>query len=53
MSSLGLDVRPDVANDPFFGRAGKMLSRSQRESALKFEIVATVGRDRRAYFGMG
>lgn len=42
MSSLGLDVRSEVANDPFFGRAGKMLSRSQRESALKFEIVATV-----------
>lgn len=42
MSSLGLDVRAEVANDPFFGRAGRMLSRSQRESALKFEVVATV-----------
>ncbi len=42
MTDLGLDVRSEVANDPFFGRAGRMLSVSQREAALKYEIVATV-----------
>ena len=42
MDDLGLDVVADVANDPFFGRAGSMLAASQRESALKFELLATV-----------
>ncbi len=42
MDDLGLDVTPDVANDPFFGRAGSILAASQRESALKFELLATV-----------
>lgn len=42
MESLGLDVRAEVANDPFFGRAGRMLKMNQREDALKFEVVATV-----------
>ncbi|MCU0634445.1 MAG: amino acid--[acyl-carrier-protein] ligase [Gemmatimonadaceae bacterium] len=43
LASLGLDVRVVVANDPFFGRRGKMLAASQRDRALKYEIVATVG----------
>lgn len=43
LGDLGLDVRAEVANDPFFGRAGRMLAANQRESALKFEVVATVG----------
>jgi seryl-tRNA synthetase len=42
MQTLGLDVLADVANDPFFGRAGTMLAANQRESALKFELLATV-----------
>jgi seryl-tRNA synthetase len=42
MAGLGLDVRAEVANDPFFGRAGRMLAASQRQAALKFEVVATV-----------
>jgi seryl-tRNA synthetase len=42
MTDLGLTVRVEVANDPFFGRAGKMLAANQRSSALKYEIVATV-----------
>ena len=29
----------DVANDPFFGRSGRMMAASQREQALKFEIA--------------
>lgn len=42
MEDLGLRVEATVANDPFFGRAGSMLAASQRDSALKFELVATV-----------
>jgi seryl-tRNA synthetase len=42
MADLGLRVDPVVANDPFFGRVGSMLAANQRESALKFELVATV-----------
>ena len=38
MDDLGLQIVADVANDPFFGRAGSMLAASQRESALKFEL---------------
>src|ERR1700754_4925566 len=39
---LGLDARFDVANDPFFGRAGRMMAASQREQALKFEILVDI-----------
>jgi seryl-tRNA synthetase len=42
MVDLGLQINAEVANDPFFGRAGSMLAANQRESALKFEILATV-----------
>lgn len=42
MADLGLRVEAVVANDPFFGRVGSMLAANQRESTLKFELVATV-----------
>jgi seryl-tRNA synthetase len=42
MDDLALSVVADVANDPFFGRAGSMLAANQREAALKFELLATV-----------
>lgn len=42
LESLGLDVRLDVANDPFFGRGGKMMGKSQREQELKFELFVPV-----------
>lgn len=42
LQALGLPATPDVANDPFFGRAGKMMATSQREQRLKFEIVVPV-----------
>ncbi len=42
LRSLGLPADSDVANDPFFGRAGKMMATSQREQRLKFEIVVPV-----------
>lgn len=39
---LGLPLTVDVANDPFFGRAGKMLANNQRDSGLKFELLIPV-----------
>ncbi len=40
--SLGLAARPEVASDPFFGRAGRMLASNQKEQQLKFEVVVPV-----------
>jgi seryl-tRNA synthetase len=45
--SIGLDTEAEVANDPFFGRAGRILANGQLESALKMEIVTHVGSDAR------
>ncbi|GAB3611858.1 class-II aminoacyl-tRNA synthetase family protein [Humibacter ginsengisoli] len=42
LSGLGLDVQIEEANDPFFGRAGRMLAANQRATALKFEITCPV-----------
>ncbi len=42
LGSLGLPVSSDVANDPFFGRAGKIMAASQRDQRLKFEILVPV-----------
>jgi len=42
LQGLGLPAASDVANDPFFGRAGKMMATSQREQRLKFEIMVPV-----------
>jgi seryl-tRNA synthetase len=39
---VGLDARTEVANDPFFGRAGRLMSMSQREQELKIELVVPV-----------
>jgi len=45
LQSLGLPAEFDEANDPFFGRSGKVLARSQRAQKLKFEILVPVGGD--------
>jgi seryl-tRNA synthetase len=42
LCSVGLDVRIDVAADPFFGRTGRMLAASQRQQELKFEVVVQI-----------
>lgn len=42
MGSLEVPLDVDVANDPFFGRAGAMLSSSQREQKLKFELLIPI-----------
>ena len=45
LRSFGLDAAPDVASDPFFGRAGRMLARGQRGQELKFEVLAPIAGD--------
>jgi seryl-tRNA synthetase len=42
IASFGLPFDVDVANDPFFGRAGKFLADSQREENLKFELLVPI-----------
>jgi seryl-tRNA synthetase len=43
---LGLEVEQVAANDPFFGRAGRLLARSQRDDELKLEMVVPFYDDR-------
>ncbi len=42
LKDLGLDAYLVAANDPFFGRGGRMLAVNQREQQLKFEIVTPI-----------
>ncbi len=42
LQAIGLEAHADVATDPFFGRSGRMLAASQREQALKFEILVRI-----------
>nr|WP_321983119.1 amino acid--[acyl-carrier-protein] ligase [uncultured Lichenicoccus sp.] len=39
---LGLPHEIKVANDPFFGRVGRVMARSQREQELKLELLVPV-----------
>jgi seryl-tRNA synthetase len=42
LGSLGLAPRLDHANDPFFGRRGRMLAQSQLDQDLKLEILVDI-----------
>jgi seryl-tRNA synthetase len=42
LGALGLPAKSDVAADPFFGRAGKMLQDGQKAQKLKFEVLIPV-----------
>ena len=42
LKGLQLPVESDVASDPFFGRAGKIMAAGQIEQKLKFEILCPV-----------
>jgi seryl-tRNA synthetase len=42
LRSLGLAAELDNANDPFFGRRGRMLARNQRAQALKLELLVQI-----------
>ena len=44
--SVGLDTEAVVANDPFFGRAGRMLAANQRDQGLKMERVYPIAGER-------
>lgn len=50
---LGLDVTTDVANDPFFGRAGRILAAGQKSEALKFEVLTNIYDDKQAAIASG
>lgn len=39
LDSLQLPAQDEIANDPFFGRAGRMLANNQRDEALKIELT--------------
>lgn len=43
LGSLGLDVSVEPASDPFFGGAGRLMSATQREQQLKWELTVAVG----------
>jgi seryl-tRNA synthetase len=45
LRGVGLGAEFDVASDPFFGRQGRMLAASQREQALKFEVLVQIAGD--------
>ena len=42
LRSLGLELELDIANDPFFGRTGRLLAAQQRSQQLKWELLAPV-----------
>ena len=45
ITELALPYTIDIANDPFFGRAGRLMADSQREQRLKFELLIPVAND--------
>jgi seryl-tRNA synthetase len=42
LARVGLAPKLEVASDPFFGRAGRMLAANQREQELKFEVLIDI-----------
>jgi seryl-tRNA synthetase len=40
--SVGLRVQRVLANDPFFGRGGRVMKATQREQDLKYELVVPI-----------
>ena len=42
LGGLGLSPTLDTANDPFFGRRGRVLAASQRDQELKLELLVRV-----------
>lgn len=42
LESVGLPVEAVVANDPFFGRGGRLAKATQREQVLKYELVVPI-----------
>ncbi len=42
LTGLGLEARLDRANDPFFGRRGRLLAANQRAQELKLELLVPI-----------
>ncbi|MGB0095332.1 MAG: amino acid--[acyl-carrier-protein] ligase [Solirubrobacteraceae bacterium] len=42
LRGLGLDAQLENANDPFFGRRGRMLAANQRQQSLKLELLVQI-----------
>ncbi len=42
LRGFGLAAELDVANDPFFGRRGRMLARNQQAEKLKLELLVAI-----------
>ena len=42
LRAFGLDAQLDVANDPFFGRRGRMLAANQQAERLKLELLVQI-----------
>ena len=42
LHAVGLPVQAVVANDPFFGRGGRVMAATQREQTLKYELVVPI-----------
>jgi seryl-tRNA synthetase len=42
LRAAGVDASFDVASDPFFGRTGRLMARSQKAQALKFEVLVQI-----------
>ena len=45
VTELALPYTIDIAHDPFFGRAGRLMADSQREQRLKYELLVPVAND--------
>jgi seryl-tRNA synthetase len=45
LGDLGLEVDVVPANDPFFGRVGRVLASGQLDKELKFEVTAPISSD--------
>lgn len=45
LGDLGITATARPANDPFFGRGGRLLASAQRDQDLKWELAAPVGED--------
>ncbi len=43
--ALGVNYKIEVANDPFFGRSGRLMAINQLEEAAKFELLLQVRTD--------
>jgi len=42
LESVGLNVTAEIANDPFFGRGGRVMAATQKEQDLKWELVTPI-----------